>query len=317
VSDISEPIAQHRPPRTLARDLALGSAAGLVIGLLTTFFHMMLRGWDLHEVPLGSFLVIWLALGLVAGYFRRRGAAPMTEDPSDEDQEWRRRSRGRFVAAGFAIGLALGFVATSIDLACQGWFILPDRLVLTLLLFPYFGVLLSFNLSRVAGEPKWSWRFMRFNMRTMMVVVAYLALLFGLGVVTGRVGRSAQRYHQQYVNAREMVKFLGGLLRKDQAQAPVRLRNAERLRRGAIPADITQGQKDFLKSLDTDQKVTPEYRKYRYNLIADGEESLGRIAEKNAQDYMTLVDYYSKLAAKYEKAQREPWLPVEADPPRP
>jgi len=82
-----------------------------LIGLLTTFFHMMLRGCDLHEVPLGSYLVIWLAVGVAAGYFRRRGAAPMPEDPSEEDQERRRRRRGRFVAVGFAIGLALGFVA--------------------------------------------------------------------------------------------------------------------------------------------------------------------------------------------------------------
>ena len=317
MSDVSEPIVESRPPRPLARDLALGSAAGLLIGLLATFFHMMLRGWDLHEVPLGSYLVIWLALGLVAGYFRRRGAAPMPEDPSEEDQERRDRRRGRFVAAGFAIGLVLGFVATSIDLAWRGWFILPDELVLNLLLFPYFGVLVSFNLSRVPGEPKWSWRFMRFNMRTMMVLVAYLALLFGLGVETGRIGRSAQRYHQQHVTATEMVKVFGGMLRKDQEEARVRLRNAERLRHGAIPADITQGQKDFLKSLDTDQKVTPEDRKARYNLIAEGEESLGRMAEKNAQQYTTLVNYFSKLAAKYEKAQQEPWLPVEPDPPKP
>jgi len=41
------------------------------------------------------------------------------------------------------------------------------------------------------------------------------------------------------------------------------------------------------------------------------------LAEKNAQDLTILVDYYSKLAAKYEKAQREPWLPVDADPPKP
>jgi len=163
VSDLPEPIAQRRPPRPLARDLALGSAAGLLIGLLAMFFHMMLRGWALHEVPLGSYLVIWLAVGLVVGYYRRRAAAPMPEDPSEEDRERRRRTRPRFVAVAFAIGLALGFVATSIDLAWQGWFILPDRLVLNLLLFPYFGVLVSFNLSRGAGEPMWSWRFMRFK----------------------------------------------------------------------------------------------------------------------------------------------------------
>ncbi len=317
MSDSSEPIVARRPPRLLARDLALGSAAGLLIGLLITCFHMMLTGWDLHEVPLGSYFVNSSALGVVAGYFRTRRAPPMPDNPSEEDQERQQRRRRRFVATGFAIALVLSFVATSIDLAWRGWFILPNELVFNSLLFPYIGVLIGFNLSRVTGEPKWSWRCMRFNMRTVMLLIAYLALLFGLGVETGRIGRSAQRYHQQCVTAKEMVKVFGGFLRKEEARAPVRLRNAERLRHGAIPADITQGKKDFLKSLDANQKVTPEYRKYRYDLIAEGEELQGRLAAKNAQAYTTLVDYYSKLAAKYEKATQEPWLPVEADPPRP
>ena len=109
----------------------------------------------------------------------------------------------------------------------------------------------------------------------------------------------------------------GGVLSKQQAQAPMRLRNAEYLRRGEIPDDIVQSQKDFLKSLDTDKKITPDYRKYRYELIADGEERLGHIAENNVKELTALVDYYWKLAAKYEKAQKKPWLPVAPDPPKP
>jgi hypothetical protein len=318
VSDFSEPIGESRPPRPLARDLALGFAAGLLLGLLTMVFDMMLHGWDLHEVPVCNYLFLWPAIGMLVGYVRRRRSAPTRGDNRSEDeQERRRRRRSRFVAAGFGIGLVVGLVSTLIDLAWRGWFILPDQLILNLLLFPYFGVVLSFNLSRVPGEPKWSWRFMRFNMRTMMIVVAYFALLFGLGVVAGRSGSSAKRYHQQYVNAKQMVDVFGGILRKEQVQAPVRLRNAERLRELAIPADILQGQKDFLKSLDTDKKVTPDYRKYRYELIADGEERLGRMAEKNVKEFTALVDYYAKLAVKYKKAQQKPWLPVEPDPPRP
>jgi hypothetical protein len=318
VSNASEPIVDSRPKQPLALDLALGFAAGLLLTLLTTVFDMMLRGWDLNEVPLGGYLVSWPTIGMLFAYARRwRAAAPMPDNPSEEEQERRRRRRGRFVATGFAIGLVLGLVSTLLDLAWRGWFILPFQLILNLLLFPYFGVLLGFNLSHVPGAPKWSWRFLRFNMRTMMMVVAYVALLFGLGVVTGRIGGIARRYHQQYVNANQMVDVFGGILRKEQAQAPVRLRNAELLREGAIPADIMQGQKDFLRSLDVDKRVKPDYRKYRYGLIADGEERLGRMAEKNVKEFTTLIDYYAKLAVKYKKAQQEPWLPVEPDPPRP
>lgn len=318
MSDASELIIASRPQRPLAFDLALGFAAGLVLTLLTTVFDKMLRGWNLNEIPLGGYLVIWPTIGTLVGYVRRRRvAAPMHDNPSQEEQERQRQRRGKFVTAGFAIGLVLGLVSTLLDLAWRGWFILPFQLILNLLIFPYFGVLLGFNLSRVPGEPKWSWRFLRFNMRTMMVVVAYVALLFGLGVVTGRIGGAARRYYQQYLNAKQMVDVFDGVLRKEQVKAPVRLRNAELLRDGVIPADIMQGQKDFLTSLDMDNKVKPDYRKYRYGLIADGEELQGRMAEKNVQTYTTLIDYYAKLAVKYEKARHEPWLPVEPDPPRP
>jgi hypothetical protein len=78
-----------------------------------------------------------------------------------------------------------------------------------------------------------------------------------------------------------------------------------------------QGQKDFLKSLDADEKVKPGYRKYRFDLIADGEEHLGRQAEVAMQSLTVNIDYFSKLAAKYQQAMREPWLPVEPDGPRP
>jgi hypothetical protein len=318
VSDASELIVESRTQRPLAFDLSLGFAAGLVLTLLTTVFDMMLRRWNLNEIPLGGYLVIWPTVGILVGYVRRRrAAAPMHDSPSEEEQEQRQRRRGRFVTTGFAIGLVLGFVSTMLDLAWRGWFILPFQLILNLLIFPYFGVLLGFNLNRVPGEPKWSWRFLRFNMRTMMLVVAYVALLFGLGVVTGRIGESARRYHQQYMNAKQMADVFGGILRKEQAQAPLRLRNAEVLRDEMIPADLMQGQKDFLKSLDLDKKVKPDHRKLRYDLIADGEEIVGRMAEKNVQTYTTLVDYYAKLAVKYKKAQHEPWLPVEPDPPKP
>ena len=39
--------------------------------------------------------------------------------------------------------------------------------------------------------------------------------------------------------------------------------------------------------------------------------------ERNAIVYQGLADYHGQLAAKYEKARRRPWLPVEPDPPMP
>jgi hypothetical protein len=78
-----------------------------------------------------------------------------------------------------------------------------------------------------------------------------------------------------------------------------------------------QIQEDFLKSLDADTNVKPEHRKYRFDLIADGEELLARNAETAVQSLTANIDYFSELAAKYQQAIREPWLPVEPDGPRP
>jgi hypothetical protein len=72
-----------------------------------------------------------------------------------------------------------------------------------------------------------------------------------------------------------------------------------------------------LTSLESDRTVSSDYRADRYRRIADGEESLGRGAEKAAQYSAELCDYFAKLAAKYEKALKSPWKPVEPDPPRP
>ena len=80
-----------------------------------------------------------------------------------------------------------------------------------------------------------------------------------------------------------MASALSVQLPKSQAEVLIRFRNAKRLREGTIPADIMQGQKDFLKSLDADEKVKPDYRRYRYNVMADGQEWQGRQAEKAVQ----------------------------------
>ncbi len=170
-----------------------------------------------------------------------------------------------------AIGLAYGLIATVLELLWRGWWILPGAVVLNLILYPFLGLVVGLRLSRGAGEPRWSRRFMRFNMRTMLLLIAYLSLVCGVGVVAARIGVPAHRYFQQHLQASGIADVLRTQLPKSQAQVVIRFRRASQLRKGTIPAEITQGQKDFLKSLDADEKVKPEYRKYRFDLIADGE----------------------------------------------
>ena len=103
--------------------------------------------------------------------------------------------------------------------------------------------------------------------------------------------------------------------RKAGVEGPRRLENAARLRGGKIPESLLPAQRDFLRSLDL--TATPEYRKERYELIAKGEERVGKLEERNAVVFKGLTEYHDQLAAKYYAASRRPWLPVEPDPPMP
>ena len=216
------------------------------------------------------------------------------------------------------IGFAYGLFATVPPVLWQGWqgigFVLP----LNLLMFPFIGFVVGLKLRRAAGEPRWSWRHLRFNLRTLMMLIAYVALWLGLSMTAWRIGRAAFRYELRKSESAQLADGLKNvILPRLQGEVRVRLRNAEELREGNIAAELQPGQKAFLKSLDTDPKVKPEDRKYRYQVMADGEKSYGRDREKSAQDVTAKIDYYQKLAAKYDEARHKPWRPVEPDPPIP
>ena len=312
----SAPAVDGRPPRSLAFACARGYAAGLLIAIWATAFDMIFRGVGLREVSLVDYFMDWPGVCLAMACLLWRGAG-QGANSCEQEQGRRRRRSGLYVEMSVAIGLAYGLIATVLELLWRAWWILPGALVLNLMLFPFLGLVVGLRLSRAAGEPRWSWRFMRFSMRTMLLLIAYLSLLSGLGVVAARIGLPAHRYFQQHLQASGIADVLNTQLPKSQAQVVVRFRNARLLREGTIPADIMQGQKDFLKSLDADEHVKPDYRKYRFDLIADGEEHLGRQAEVAVQSLTVNIDYFSKLAAKYRQAMREPWLPVEPDGPIP
>jgi hypothetical protein len=314
---VAESAVDGRAPRSLMLACARGYLCGLSLAALATAFEMLYRGRSFREVPLVGYLVYWPPACVAISCLRWPGAARFPDRFNRTATRMPDLQRGRFGVAGFTMGLVYGLVATALQLLPGCWWILPQTLVFNMLLFSLTGFVVGCRVGRVPGERRWSWRFVRFRMRSMMLLIAYLAVLLGLGIVTARIGLRAQRYLQQYVQAREMASALGGQLTKSQAEVLVRFRNAGRLREGAIPTDIMKSQQAFLKSLDTDLKVKPEYRKYRYNLIADGEDYLGRQAETAVKSLTASVNYFSQLAAKYEKAMHKPWLPVEPDPPRP
>jgi hypothetical protein len=147
-----------------------------------------------------------------------------------------------------------------------------------------------------------------------MIVVAYVALLFGLGTQATRYSRLASLYQVKAANARALVDVFQ--LQAEKMSADLRrAENARELRAGRIPDGLLSAQKEFLKGLEG--ATTEAYKRYRYGLIADGEERQARLATWNLTRYRRLVAYYARLTAKYTRAARKPWEPVAPDPPPP
>ncbi|MFO0887744.1 MAG: hypothetical protein U0790_01215 [Isosphaeraceae bacterium] len=240
---------------------------------------------------------------------------PAEETTTDAGDPRAGRIRARWGYAGFGIGILIGLIQAAICFALNGWRSFPVQLLFALIYWPLFAGFLGYHRAPAAGDRKVSWRRLRFGTRTLMLLVAYSALLCAVAVLTAPIGRNASVSFGKYTSSRSMADLFGGIAKKAETEGPMRLRNAALLRQGIIPEGITQGQKDFLRSLDHD--ATPEYRTYRYGLIADGEERLGRLDEHNAVIMRGLTEYHRGLADKYAKAMERPWLPVEPDPPMP
>jgi hypothetical protein len=232
-----------------------------------------------------------------------------------DELDQRRQIRARWFGAGFAIGIGIAFAMTAVQLAWNGWHILPFQLVSNLIWIPFVSALISYSRCPVPRARARSWRHLRLRTRTLMFVIAYIALLFGMGVSTAPLGAAARRYHQKYVTSLWMVATFRDQARKSGVEARQRQENLATLRLGKIPEGLLQSQKDFLRSLD--QTATPEYRAYRYGLIADGEEFHGTRQARNEVGIQGLSAYFERLAAKYDRARWRPWIPVADDPPIP
>jgi hypothetical protein len=236
-------------------------------------------------------------------------------DGPDEAEQVRKRSLRTYL--GFGVGIVVGFVVTAIHLVYSGYHILPFQLVWNLIWAPYLGLIVGAKLGRRRQAGPWKWKRPQLRTRTLMVIVAYVALLFGMGVSTQRLGDQARQYHQKYAHADFMAKTYREQGLKSEVEARRKRDAVELLRSGKIPDSLFPVQKDFLRSLDHDPKVTPEFREYRRGLITEGEERIGTMQERNVVVYRRLVEYNEKLAAKYDRARWKPWLPVEPDPPMP
>jgi hypothetical protein len=244
------------------------------------------------------------------------GSVPGTAGPPD-DVERGRRARGRWILGGFCAGIVLAYVVTAVRVAWQGWRILPYMLISDLIWAPIIGAQMGigFGYWRHPDPRKGRrfWRRPRFRMLTMMILIAYIALLFGMGVSTAPIGEAARNYEQRYLLSAGVMEVYRGAAAKYSAQVRQKLAAAAELRSGRIPDDLAPSQKAFLRSLDP--RTTPELRKERYEQIATVEERGGKGLEPIVAHFRKFTAYHEALADKYDRARRRPWLPVEPDPP--
>jgi hypothetical protein len=236
------------------------------------------------------------------------------------DEAARSRARIRWFLAGFGTGIALDFMVTAVQVAKDEYTIhdAPELLVWNLAVAPYLGAFTGLiGLIRTRRPGPWIWRRPRFRTRTLMMVVAYFAFLFCAVVSSHRLTIVAARHLQKAITSAGMAKTLRELWLKTEGDAKLSRENVAQLQAGKIPDGLLPGQGDFLRSLDHDPKVTPEFREYRRRLIREGEEQAGARHQQTIAFLRKLVEYHEQLVTKYDRARWRPWLPVEPDLPMP
>jgi hypothetical protein len=230
--------------------------------------------------------------------------------PARERQE-RIRRLSRFVWASFGMGIVTALAATSLEVAFRGWTAL-DLLIPALLIYPWLGAYAGFIFGLRPGDPKPSIRRLRVSLRTSMILVAYIALLFGLGMQAVHISGAARERRALSLNAQSMGDMFGSQSEKSLAEMHRRMKNAEELRHGRIPDELQEVNRAFLKSLD--KTASDEYKKRRYSLMADSEEQQAKVAEEMFRTNERAANYQKTRADKYRKAAQEPWAPVGPDP---
>ena len=297
---------------------------GLARGLLpaVVFGWLLFLGADARSLPLATFVIVnpMICAGLGCLFHRyptaRRWNSPSffaTEPLSAKETRERERRKNTFVWAGFGSGIVTALLATSLEVACRGWPFLAVTLIPTLLIYPWLGALAGLTFGLRQGDPKPSIRRFGVSLRTLMIVVAYLALLLGLGQGAVQLSGEATRRRAIALNAKSIADTFMRERETFSINATHRRKIADELRHGRIPQELEDAHKTFLKTLD--ETASENVKKSRYSMITDIEDEQAKQAENLVKSYDRAVRYQEVLAEKYTRAAREPWARVEPDPP--
>ena len=199
-------------------------------------------------------------------------AATLAARTDEVGSGWRRWGG----SVGFGLGVMVGLIATVQTIARYSYDTLPIPLIYNLIWAPTLGLILGRRFGRIGRPQRWTWRSWQLRTHTLMLVVAYIGVLCGLGVATHRVGQSARQFNKKYVKSSQLVTAYRPLGEKLARDAIKQRDVSAQLRAGKNPTTLISGQREFLQSLDTNPQVTPEFRAERRGLILAGAERLGK-----------------------------------------
>jgi hypothetical protein len=149
------------------------------------------------------------------------------------------------VWAGFGIGIVAALGVTSLEVACHGWSYLL-MLIPAMLVYPWLGASAGFSFGLRPGDPRpSSIRRLRVSLRTLMILVAYIALLFGLGTQAVHLGGVARERQALSRNAQAIGDLFRSQSEKYLADMRRRMKNADELRDGRIPEELQDSDRAF------------------------------------------------------------------------
>jgi hypothetical protein len=297
--------------------LAAGSIPLVVCGSI-----LLQPGAISRSLPLATCAIINPLLGAGLGCLYHRYRAPRRSLASSffadaplnvQGNSKGGRQIGALAITGFGVGIAIALLATILEVAWRGWSYLDATLIPAMIIYPWFCAAEGRHLGLRLEHPRPPIRRLRVSVRTLMVLVAYVGLMLGLGMWAVRLSRNARHFHEMSLSEQSIGDGFEIQAQKYLADVGLRTKNADELRHGRIPEELEDEHKTFLRSLD--KTAGEEDRSHRFSQIAVLEEQRAQQSEAMFRSNDRSARHLKTLAAKHRMAAREPWVPVAPDPP--
>jgi hypothetical protein len=156
--------------------------------------------------------------------------------------------------------------------------------------------------------------FSGFRIGTLMLIIAYFAIVMGAYFSTIVIQRRATLAIQKRQQSQSMIAAIKPVYAKLSAESDVHAQNAALLHAMKIPEDLTSSQKDFLKSLEAGPQ---EFRKHRFEIMEQSESETSIYQKDSLLKIQDQIDYFEAMFLKYDEAFKHPWNDIEPDLPVP